>query len=417
MKKWSKKILFAICPAAVLVSPIVLTSCGARGTFDQTIQGNEQIYGFINDRTFSIGLYGTNLLSHYKVQSYLVGTTWIFYHADPITFGNSYTYYALTNLHVASGIDYYINNFLPHASYEYVGLSYQTLDEITSGKEVSVRQIGGESSSSIMIMDQVNPTAAKKTEKYQSLYSQYSTNSGQDSDSNRLYFDETVVKLDFSNNVTKDSTLKARLDRLNEYASNNNGYVTKFLDEPYTKDVSTIYSLGYPLRNSDGQSILRNDEFYHAYAFKLPEVVNNSTGSKSKFTIIEDNNQTYVTPGGYGGNNYDIVTGKNVIYLAGTNLSNKNPIDRVADWGGGSSGSCGIYAEDPTDQSTYYAAGIHWGAIIQKDFWGTKLWHSCFQSFSYNWSGTENFVENFLSYQWKTQTPTDKFIGKCPFLF
>jgi hypothetical protein len=59
----------------MLISPIILTSCGARGTFDQTIDGNEDIYSFINDRTFSIGIYGANIITPKIVRFYSVGTT------------------------------------------------------------------------------------------------------------------------------------------------------------------------------------------------------------------------------------------------------------------------------------------------------------------------------------------------------
>lgn len=413
MKKWFRKVLFIVSPM-MLISPIFLTSCGARGAFGQTIDGNEDIYSFINDRTFSIGIYGANIITPKIVRFYLVGTTWIFYH--PNVNNNPYTYYALTNLHVASSIDYYINNPLPVGNIKYIGLSYQTLDDIKTNKLISTNDIGGKTSSSIMIMDTVNESVTPKTQKFQSLYSQYSTDSGQDSNNNRLYFDETVIKLDFSDNVTEDSALKERLDGLNTYASANNGYVTKFLPESNVGNVSTIYSMGYPLRDSNDESILIDNKYTHAYAFKLPEVVNNSKGSKTKFNVISGNTQNMLTPGGYGGNNYDIQTGHNVIYLAGTNLSNKNPIDKVAKWGGGSSGSCGIYVEDRTDYSKYYVSGIHWGSVREKDFLGNRLWYSCFQSFSYNWTGQNNFIDNFLSYQWQTQSPLDKFIGKCPFV-
>ena len=133
MKKWFRKVLFIVSPT-MLISPIILTSCGARGTFDQTIDGNEDIYSFINDRTFSIGIYGANIITPKIVRFYLVGTTWIFYHAN--VNNNPYTYYALTNLHVASSIDYYINNPLPAGNIKYIGLSYQTLDDIKTNKYI-----------------------------------------------------------------------------------------------------------------------------------------------------------------------------------------------------------------------------------------------------------------------------------------
>lgn len=413
MKKLFKKLLLITCPAT-LICPIILTSCGARGTFDQTIIGNEDIYSFINDRTFSIGLYGTSSFAPFKVKSYLVGTAWIFYHANCAN--SSYIYYALTNLHVASSIDYFINNPFPNINNEYIGLSYQTISDIETDNMISVLDIGGETSSSIMIMDKIDTSATPRTKNFQSLYSQYSTNSGYDSNSNRLYFDEAIVKLDFSDNVIKDATLKERLDRLNNYANTNNGYVMKFLPESNINNVSTIYSIGYPLRDSNDQSILINNQYTHAYAFKLSDVTTDSIGATTKFDVISDNAQNMLTPGGYGGNNYDIQTGQNVIYLAGTNLSNKNPLDKVANWGGGSSGSCGIYVEDRSDYSKYYVVGIHWGSIWQKDFWGDTLWYSCFQSFSYNWSGQNNFIDEFLSYNWEYQSPIDKFIGQCPFM-
>ena len=134
--------------------------------------------------------------------------------------------------------------------------------------------------------------------------------------------------------------------------------------------------------------------------------------------LIFEYYQECLTPSEYGGDivRLNVLSGENLIYLGGSNLTIVNPLNVTKDFGAGASGSCGLYASNINDESTYKVAGIFWG-IIYDNKSVPIAWRPCYQSFSYNWNGENNIIENFFKYDWKTQEPIDEFIGKFPVLY
>ena len=417
-KKYFKVVVSSITLMPAVISPAILScSCFANDS-KQDVTEHYQIYNFLNDRTFSIGAYWnyTDRPSNYF--GYAIGTTWIFYHAPESKFQNNYTYYALTNLHVAGCVDYFINNTKETADISdcYVCLSYQTMDEIWKSKTLidftefntHKDQYG---SSKTFAIDHVNYSEKPTTTNYASLFAQYSTTNGVDSTVARRYFDAVVIKLDLNTAASKDQTLKDRLNRLNEYANQNNNYVLKFQEPNQIDNVNNVYSLGYPIRRSDNKYI--NDEKHlSAQVISFSNMNSKRISNFKNFDELEQE-QLCLTPNKYGGDNMDYTTYDNAVYLAGTNLIRSDYVYETKNWGGGSSGSCGLYVENEADESTYKAMGIYWGV-----FYNDLGWIPAYQSFAYNWGTENNLIDNFMYFMDNEYSDTclaqDKFVGTTP---
>ena len=423
MKK-SILILRNTIPLILLVMPTVLTSCRNNDkNGNQKIGEYEHVYSFLNDRTFSIGVF-TN-------QGYLLGTTWLFYHVPSNMYGKNYTYYSLTNLHVGGAINYVINDKDSYQSIDtYICLAYQTINEIKNQNVMIdfnkfIDDPNQHGSSKVFAIDKIDYTKAsvsERTTNYLSLFAQYSTMNGVDETRNRIYMDINVIKLDLSDFVDNDSILKDRLDRLNTYADDHEGRTIDFLDEDKITSVKNLFSLGYPMVKINPQKDQNDDWTYIINQYCLRAQVINWLDMPNSFNISSpafelDRTyhwiQPYLTPNGYGGDITDYPSGINLLYLGGSDLTIVNPLNVTKDFGAGASGSCGLYASNINDESTYKVAGIFWG-IIYDNKSVPIAWRPCYQSFSYNWNGENNIIENFFKYDWKTQEPTDKFIGKFP---
>ena len=421
-KKCFKIVISSITLIPTAISPVILScSCFSNNRSNQDIMEHYQIYNFLNDRTFSIGAFWNYNDIPSSEFGYVVGTTWIFYHAPESKFQNNYTYYALTNLHVAGCIDYFINNTneTQDISDCYVCLSYQKMDEIQKSKTlIDFTEFNSHKdqygSSKTFAIDHVDYSAEQTTTNYASLFAQYSTMDGVDSTIARRYFDAVVIKLNLNTAASKDQTLKDRLNRLNEYANQNNNYVLKFQEPNQIDNVKDVYSLGYPVRRSDEKCIY-DDNHISAQVIRFSNM-----GRKlpSNFAIFGDEipqEQECLTPNKYGGDKINYNTHDNAIYLAGTNLSTNNYIYDVKNWGGGSSGSCGLYVENEADESTYKTMGIFWGTFFNSD---ESWWMPGYQSFAYNWGTEENLIDNFMYFMDNEYSETclakDKFVGTTP---
>ena len=420
-----KKNILVLCkvvPLALFTFPTTITSCFKNKNGGQELAKYSRVYNFLNDRTFSISIQLINSGS-------LIGTTWLFYHVPSDISGNDYTYYSLTNLHVGGAINYIINAKDEYGFLDtYVCLAYQTFDELKNPNAIidfnqfhkNPNQHG---SSKIFAIDKVNYTkdsVKERTTNYSSLFAQYSTLDGVDSDTYRIYMDVNIIKLNLNESVNNDPILKERLDRLNVYAEQHNNYTINFLNEKENNIniVNNLFSLGYPMIKIDPSQteeryIINNHSIrcQQIHWSDMPCKYNNRFPAWEidfvKWTYV----QMCLTPGLYG----DITesspaSGKNYIYLGGSNITVNNPLYGDRDFGGGSSGSCGLYASNVNDESSYAVAGIYWGFFYDEESTPVPWW-PCYQSFSYDWSGVDNIINNFFNdYDWSKQEPTDKFI-------
>lgn len=423
-KKYFKLIISGVILTPGAIASIILSSCSCFGPdiSDQDIAKHLQIYDFLNDRTFSIGAFWNYSNRPLNMFGYVVGTTWLFYHAPNSLFDNNYTYYALTNLHVAGSIDYYINNTIGRQvnsiSDAYVCLSYQTIDEIQKSKTlIDFSQFNEHKdqygSSKTFAIDHVDYSKTPTTSNYAPLFAQYSTTDGVDSTIARRYFDAEVIKLNLDTAAHNDQTLKSRLDRLNEYANQNNNYVLKFQEPNQIDNVKNVYSLGYPMCKSNFNRVYINDPTH--LSAQVIDFSNMGHKIISNFPYdANKRNQDCLTPTKYGGDNVNWTTEDNAIYLAGTNLSSNDYIYASKNWGSGASGSCGLYAENEADQSTYKAMGIFWGMYYNS----SAAWIPAYQSFAYNWGADNNLISNFMTFM-NTEYPDteltkDQFVGITP---
>ena len=424
-KKYFKLIISGVVLTPGTIAPIILSSCSCFGVdiSDQDITKHLQIYNFLNDRTFSIGAFWNYENRPSSTFGYVVGTTWLFYHAPNSKFENNYTYYALTNLHVAGAIDYYINNTQGKQQLKisdaYVCLSYQTIDEIQNSRTLidfsqfnkNKEQCGP---SKTFAIDHVNYSKTPTTSNYSPLFAQYSTIDGIDNSIARRYFDAEVIKLNLDTIANKDQTLKSRLDRLNVYANQNNNYVLKFQEPNKIDNVKNVYSLGYPMCKSNFNKVYIHDQTHLSAQVISFSNMDNKTMSNFENYDKDKKTQDCLTPTKYGGDNINWTTYDNAIYLAGTNLSSYDYIYGSKDWGSGASGSCGLYVENENDESTYKVMGIFWGMRYNS----SSAWIPMYQSFAYNWGTENNLINNFMYFmenEYSDTNPTnDQFVGITP---
>ncbi len=403
-----KKRLLSFC--SILVSSVILTplitSCSSSNKANVSILTN--VHKYINERTFSlVGAAEVNPGSGYYSMSY--GTCWLLYHIPSEEANDNYSYYALTNFHVASAITQFIANY----SNAYVGYAYQTDDEI-NGDSTRINESITDliysnsacSSQLHLLSSYTNQTS--NNDNFEALYTEYlkfETSFQHQKNTYYNFLDLEIVKLDFSDAVelANGQELKNRLDDLNDYASKNSNYVLKFLstdssEYSYQKINEKInnssenvcfYGGGYPLNNFNGDSI------YNDSTYKFQYQIFNNIGIKYFYSTdlfqtsavemyVGDNNKYYML--GNKGQLSNVYTALNNDYYSVQN-------DMTLSFGGGASGSLIIYADDVNDSDSYYATGIYWGGVIQ-----SKRFVSCFSPFYTNFGNSITYNNITLTF-------------------
>ncbi len=290
MKKIS---LFAsiLIPVVTLV-PFVTTSCSKKS------DGLTQISHYINERTFTIGMVQNNSTIPTEI-----GTAWLFYHIPSDEANDDYSFYALTNVHVATSITNASLNYYGTDLDNYYFYGFQTDEDISESKRIAYdwdniySETKSTASNQLNYLDSwtyISSTTAgwKNTgcDNFAPMYDQYIECIYND----KKYYnflDMEVIKLDFSDAVelADGQELKERLDDLCQYGENNNNYLVNFMEksdyENITNEIDNnekinVYTGGFPLRNNKGE-LINSD---NSYSFKFHELSSVSYGFQENST-------------------------------------------------------------------------------------------------------------------------------------
>lgn len=368
-----------------LATPL-LTSCSNSGTVTSELT---PVHKWINERTFTIGDY-------IYQQSYEFGTCWLFYHNTSAS--DNYTYYALTNFHV--GMD--LHNSIASGKSGQIFYGYQTEDQI-EGDTNRINYYSGiyvNSGAPNHLNELCTFGSGSCGSEFSDLYTEYLQ-----VDTKHVFIDMNVIQLDFTNDANKNETLKTRLDNLNNYAtSRGDNYVVPLAsNSEYTTINNTIdssnvsmYAGGYPIETLGEKDIYSDNSYKFQY---------------QKFNLlIRDTNEDYISHP-WNQTTYYPLNGStawtNSTYLTyGNDYYSGQNNNRIA-FGGGASGSLGVYASDENDASTYRAIGIYWGTSSYGNIYDLH-----FSPFWINWGNAINGYYNATN-----KTFIDRFMdnrSNCP---
>lgn len=404
--------LFAWCG----LLPLTLTSCSSANSVPMN-----PVHEFINERTFTLTATTTMKNSEQQlVNNYCTGTSWLFYH-DTSSSTDNYTYYALTNFHVIEGILSFINS--AHYSPVIIGVGFEDFDDANSNIPIDLTKLSstsletGKANSLGMIPLETLPISSTSTpnmflfdegwEYYWEWVGDFPFDFGLAS----FFMDMSVVEYDFGDVVKKypDSDLKKRLDELNSYADNHNNYVTPVATAQDYKDakkysyiLSDMYASGFPAARVNGDFIYPNKNFAtslksqnlnRGYISLYREPKNVYFNDIYKYVFYDDKTYEPVKVNSIGRKDFYAFTISNDYYYRNSNTN--------LEFGGGASGSMGVFATDINDPDTYKACGIYWGTT------GNNL---CFSPFLFNWgntmilpngssyNATTTFIDDFFTY-------------------
>ena len=368
-----------------------------------SIEVNSKVHEFINERTFS--LRGYNNITH----SGSFGTMLLFYHeTDSSKAKNNYTYYALTNNHVTSGIHGLIDPEDQRAQTLKVAVAYQDWDDAKGESQtIGLWDDGSGTPNYYTILDSVWDNTSS-TGKFKTLFTSYLQTTG--TVNKKYYRDMTICKVDFGNYATS-SLAKNRLKNLNDYASTHNNYLMQFddysdLDFESGEAKDRVFTGGYPLRTFGNQYIYDTATKFQKMVFE-----NNKPSPYTSWIqmihYFEEYSSKYAESTIY---NAACVKQENS-YLYSSDWQGPQNYDLTTRFGGGASGSLAIRTNDPDDVSTYKATGIYWGG------WSSSLGYFApyFSPFSLNfnyaitpWIPTTSIIERFMaSDAFTNNTPTD----------
>ena len=313
----------------------------ATGTATLTV--DSKIHEFINNRTFTLRTYD-NPGSQYLT----FGTMWLFYHetaADKKL--SNYTYYALTNNHVSSGM-------VGYGTDSPISFAYQNWDD-AKGESTTISIDDVETTGNANVYNSLTSSWGPEStsSKFKTLFTSYLKVGD-----NKFYNDMTICKVDFGNYATT-SLATSRLNDLNTYGNNHNNYLLQFddySDVSSEEDNNTVFAGGYPLSTFGGASIYDRATKFQKMMFK----------NTSPHVYVNMNTMLYYY------RQYASRYGKSTVYNANCELQENSYLyapdwegvknyDLTTKFGGGASGSLAIRASDPSDVSTYKATGIYWG--------------------------------------------------------
>lgn len=383
MHKFKQYICWLAVPTIAISLPIIATSCACSSSDKEQADDSNltNVHKWINERTFSIG-------ETDEMESGM-GTCWLFYHIS------DYKYYALTNFHV--GFE------LTNAAYSKrtgkVFYAYQTDDQIGSDK--SRFSYDPDTLYNNALPSRLNYFTSfsggkfdgedSNTEKFNAVYTEYMTlptdiSADQPSihigglDNLRSFFDLDVIMLDFSDEVVKSQAsggniLVNRLNDLNDYATKNENYVTKFgsIDDYQSLcnkitagNNASFYTGGFPVAKLNGEDIYLDGTYKYQYQIL--------DGLKWNYFPYQEYTSPFYWLEGYYDNNpinyYTLADHTQYFDNVGITyaldfISHTDDGNKAI--GGGASGSMAIYASDENDASTYRAMGIYWGGYYEYD--------------------------------------------------
>ena len=325
-----------------------------------TIDQNQNVYDFINERTFA-GLCGLTY-----------GTFWLMEHVtDSNKTDNNYTYYAMTNLHVSSTYTLQkvvaIKNQEPLTTSN-IRFAYQNKEDIVNGNKIySIGAANWDSESKGKFYNGYSGKYWNQLDYYYDslgnfkspvdvLFSRYLTTSDGEN-TYPIFEDMAIVKFDFSE-FANTRVGFGRLDRLNAYADKHNGKLVEFEDFSNIGDWNniTLYCGGVPFTNLGSTYDFWDTEFmtveensrFEACWYNNDSIIHNLNrqaqyGPWLEFgkKVYTPDLQVYDDPGFDG----DLIRGNNYY-------------DKYNKFGGGTSGSMAIIASDPNDVNTFKVAAL-----------------------------------------------------------
>ena len=222
---------------------------------DIDIEVDSKIHEFINERTFSLKY----LYFNDDSQKYLneTGTGWLFYHETDINkTHNDYTYYLLTNNHVASSFQHGLEIAKLHPEKkQFLGFAYQNWDEARTTTEIFNPNGNDENGSTCVYNKLTDNWTNTKEDKFCTLFTTY-VSFVRNGVSRDFYRDLTICKIDLSD-YANTPVGKNRLDKLNEYANKHNNKLIEFddySDLTTYNDLRTIYTGGFPFMCIDSSA-------------------------------------------------------------------------------------------------------------------------------------------------------------------
>ena len=386
---------------------------------------DSKIHEFINERTLSLRYkYYSEIEEGEGGYWNIGGTGWLFYHeTDPNKKKSEYTYYLLTNNHVAGGFQ----EFLEECKEKYpdelriISFAYQDWDEAKSTTSTFSFDSDGASGSSCVYNRLIESWNNTTDEKFCTLFTSYIRSNYGDGVARDYYRDFDICKIDLSYYANTPFG-KNRLDKLNEYADKHDNKLLEFddySDLTSDSDVKSIYTGGFPIKYADAGAGTIYPDWFLKYQ---SQIFNDATPN------IYDDMNTMLQD--YFFHSWDD-KGKTEQKKLIINTADGQKVDAwrvtVSDWfgqgytqkktmfGHGASGSLGLTASDPLNPDTYKASGIYWG----RDCNEAPIWTSWarFTPFTLNFgknlpSGdTEwNIINRFYnSAAFTTNTPTNDF--------
>lgn len=388
-----------------------------------------KVHEFINERTFTL----TAAITNDNKISATTGTSWIFYHDKQVDPTNNYIYYAITNFHVIEGILNWTKAEGRNIPVE-IGVGFSNDTDAKANKTIDLFDLNKtwvknpNQANSLKVLD-LETVAVGTNIPNTILYDQYFNYQNISPTNTALLMDMAIVKYDFSSfidsNDPTSNDIGKRLTNLNKYADSNNNYVTPIATkvdyDSWSNSsfiASNIYASGYPVVNIKGDKIHRNLQFgtslksqnfdydnlslFHypintSYENLIKNVFYNKNTNPNHVvqTIDSDDIPAYTYS-----NDYQFQT------------SNSN-----IEFGGGASGSMGMFATNIDDPNTYKACGIYWGYLynpaISKYYlslspfllnWGQSIITPSGQEYKAN----ETFIESFFNN--KSNCPMDNII-------
>ena len=365
---------------------------------------DSKIHKFINDRTFAVRCDDSS--------QYWFATFWLFYHeTDQNKKQSEYTYYALTNNHVTSGA-------CAIGTSANISFAYQDWDS-ARGESVTLGLRTRATSGNPNVYNSLTSGWGTSSSKFNTLFTTYLSAPAKDGTiTGKFYRDMTICKIDFGDYANKPLAT-TRLNALNTYGNSHNNFLLPFdsYSDVSALDKRKIYAGGYPNAYLDRTPIYP-DEYGKVSATKFQKVILDNMQAQpcaDMDTVIRSAktwSQKYSSTTVYNANR---VLQSNTWLYSPEWASVPDITEKKMPFGGGASGSLGMYCTDPNDESTYRATGIYWGGMEKADQYGNFYFETRFSPFKFNFgknmSGAlseTDIIQWFMnSTAFTNNTPTD----------